>query len=359
MVTVMPPCSLPGFGGGTTAQSFSRYPFYSFDTSANTSAMEQQQQQRGKSIQNGMNHQTGYPGKNIYNNSSQADNMYRMRAGTSMGKGMNQRDTQTTSTSSGQVAKSRGKNMLNYTSAVNVTDNQQQQQQQQQQQVIMRTTRGKVMPSQQQSQNLSSLTVQNPKVNFAESQPVIPSSSTSLGNSSSRMTRQNNSGQDDMNRGEGGPPRVRYPVGGPATSNPLFVDCSVEYELPKMAKIPTDSLPLLMVHPKWQQNKPKTRSSSQLLQQQQQQQQHQQAVQQPHFQVMPQQQQHASMYGSLSNSCCPQCPLPASVTSTRGRKRPLNDYQLQGNDNNTSLKRNHPSQTGKVSPPPFFCKQRF
>ena len=326
--------------------------------------MEQQQQQRGKSIQNGMNHQTGYPGKNIYNNSSQADNMYRMRAGTSMGKGMNQRDTQTTSTSSGQVAKSRGKNMLNYTSAVNVTDNQQQQQQQQQQ-VIMRTTRGKVMPSQQQqqqqqSQNLSSLTVQNPKVNFAESQPVIPSSSTSLGNSSSRMTRQNNSGQDDMNRGEGGPPRVRYPVGGPATSNPLFVDCSVEYELPKMAKIPTDSLPLLMVHPKWQQNKPKTRSSSQLLQLQQQQQQHQQqAVQQPHFQVMPQQQQHASMYGSLSNSCCPQCPLPASVTSTRGRKRPLNDYQLQGNDNSSSLKRNHPSQTGKVSPPISFVNRDF
>ena len=88
---------------------------------------QQQQQHRGKSVQNGMYHQTGNSGKNIYNNSSQAENVYRMRTGTSMGKGMNQRDTtHTTSTSSGQVAKSRGKNMLNYTSAVNVTDNQQQ-----------------------------------------------------------------------------------------------------------------------------------------------------------------------------------------------------------------------------------------
>ena len=154
---------------------------------------------------------------------------------------------------------------------------------------------------------------------------VIPNSSSSslstssLGSSSSGMTMQDRGGQDDMSRGEGGPPRVRYPAGGHATSKTLFVDCSVEYELPKMAKIPSDSLPLLMIHPKWQNNKPMTRSSSQ--QQLHQQQQQVGPVVQHQFQLMQQQQQ------TLFHNGCPQCPVEVSMTSSRGRKRPLNEFQ--------------------------------
>lgn len=32
-------------------------------------------------------------------------------------------------------------------------------------------------------------------------------------------------------------------------SKPLFVDCSIEYELPNAPKIPKNSLPILMIHP--------------------------------------------------------------------------------------------------------------
>jgi hypothetical protein len=126
------------------------------------------------------------------------------------------------------------------------------------------------------------------------------------------MTRQDRSGQDDMSRGDGGPPRVRYPVGGPATAKPLFVDCSVEYELPKMAKIPADSLPLLMLHPKWQQKKPTTRSTSQ---------QRQQLLPpsvQPQFRSVQQHPLQQTLF-------CSQCPLPASAASGRGRKRAFNE----------------------------------
>ena len=362
MVTVMPPCSLPGFGGGTTAQSFSRYHFYSLEaaTADTTSSMQQQQQQplqqqqqhyKGKSIQNHEYHsnQITYTnnsrGKNIYNNSyssnSQAENMssgngqpqHRVRAAASgMGKHMAQRDTRTTSSSSGAQIKSRGKNMLNYTSAVTVNATSTPSS-------LIRTTRGKVMPTLQQQQQQPVHIVEKSRVNFAQSSSALlsaisssstpssvavitPSSSSSLGSSSSRMMQQDQSGQDDMSRGEGGPPRVRYPLGGPATTKPLFVDCSVEYELPKMAKIPPDSLPLVMIHPKWQQNKPNTRSSTQQQPLQQQQIQLMQQQQQQQHQQQQHQHQHSALYANISNMSCPQCPPPASVTCSRGRKRP-------------------------------------
>ena len=65
-------------------------------------------------------------------------------------------------------------------------------------------------------------------------------------------------------RGNGGPPKVRTgSLLGPF--KPLFVDCSVEYELPMVPKIPPDSQPLLVIHPGWQQKRRITRSSSQLM----------------------------------------------------------------------------------------------
>lgn len=61
--------------------------------------------------------------------------------------------------------------------------------------------------------------------------------------------------------GDGGPPRVRNPSLASTGIKPLFVDCSVEYELPNVPKIPPDSQPLLVIHPGWKRRV--TRSSSQ------------------------------------------------------------------------------------------------
>ena len=77
----------------------------------------------------------------------------------------------------------------------------------------------------------------------------------------------------DPSKGDGGPPRVRPSAssnGGPSSAiggpfKPLFVDCSVEYELPMVPKIPPDSQPLLVIHPGWQQKRRITRSSSHLM----------------------------------------------------------------------------------------------
>ena len=281
---------------------------------------------RGKSMQNHAHAAAAYSGKNIYNGYNES----RIRTAASVGKQLSQRDTRPTSVSNSgnHVVKSRGKSMLNYnTDSTSGVDSSQ----------IRKGKGGKVMPvmqqqqQEQQQQQQANEVLQN-VTNFAESFTLsnsspsvaaIPSSSSSsLSTSSSGMTVQDWSGQEDMSRGEGGPPRVRYPAGGQVTSKPLFVDCSVEYELPKMAKIPADSLPLLMVHPKWQNNKPITRSTSQ---QQLHQQQQQPQVLQPvprQFHVMQQQQQQ-----SVYLSSCPQCPVPSSATSGRGRKRPHHDFQ--------------------------------
>ncbi|XP_059087114.1 uncharacterized protein DDB_G0271670-like [Tigriopus californicus] len=79
----------------------------------------------------------------------------------------------------------------------------------------------------------------------------------------------------DMSKGSGGPPKVRSRreklqssvmmmpseavIGKSAT---LYVDCSVEYELPKIPKIPSDSLPLLKVCPGYE--RPKANLQTQL-----------------------------------------------------------------------------------------------
>merc|ERR1712223_646046 len=93
-------------------------------------------------------------------------------------------------------------------------------------------------------------------------------------NSRSKVTK------DQPSIGDGGPPRVRTSTqassgSGSSTSTAppdlsslsksLFVDCSVEYELPMVPKIPPDSQPLLVIHPGWQQKRRITRSSSQLM----------------------------------------------------------------------------------------------
>eukprot|EP00095_Tigriopus_kingsejongensis_P010091 maker-scaffold1606_size34009-snap-gene-0.4 protein:Tk10091 transcript:maker-scaffold1606_size34009-snap-gene-0.4-mRNA-1 annotation:"hypothetical protein DAPPUDRAFT_99210" len=77
----------------------------------------------------------------------------------------------------------------------------------------------------------------------------------------------------DMSQGSGGPPKVRSlpeklhssvmsSEAVIAKCAPLFVDCSVEYELPKIPKIPSDSQPLLKVCPGYE--KPTVTASANL-----------------------------------------------------------------------------------------------
>jgi hypothetical protein len=70
------------------------------------------------------------------------------------------------------------------------------------------------------------------------------------------------------------------PPPGKDFSKPLFVDCSIEYELPNAPKIPKNSLPILMIHPGYQEKKRQQIQREQQIQQQQQQQQRQQQQQQ-------------------------------------------------------------------------------
>ncbi|TRY72098.1 hypothetical protein TCAL_16193 [Tigriopus californicus] len=93
--------------------------------------------------------------------------------------------------------------------------------------------------------------------------------------SASQYWPQNGGEPYDMSKGSGGPPKVRSRreklqssvmmmpseavIGKSAT---LYVDCSVEYELPKIPKIPSDSLPLLKVCPGYE--RPKANLQTQL-----------------------------------------------------------------------------------------------
>ncbi|CAB4067965.1 unnamed protein product [Lepeophtheirus salmonis] len=75
--------------------------------------------------------------------------------------------------------------------------------------------------------------------------PIIPITNSNIPYSSHRKRKVL---VMDASKGNGGPPILRSP---PSSSlyKPLFVDCSVEYELPNVPKVPKNSLPLLVIHP--------------------------------------------------------------------------------------------------------------
>jgi hypothetical protein len=65
----------------------------------------------------------------------------------------------------------------------------------------------------------------------------------------------------DPSRGDGGPPHVRFPSANVDPRRELFVDCSVEYELPNVPKVTVDDgRRLLIIHPAYCQ--PASRRSS-------------------------------------------------------------------------------------------------
>lgn len=115
--------------------------------------------------------------------------------------------------------------------------------------------------------------------------------------------------------GDGGPPRVRSNAANVKVDKPLFVDCSVEYELPMVPKIPPDSQPLLVIHPGWQQKRRITRSSSQ------------QRIQAEERQRMALQQQHY-LQQQQYNYVCSQCP-PMTTSSRKRSYQQANSLPLQ------------------------------
>jgi len=131
----------------------------------------------------------------------------------------------------------------------------------------------------------------------------------------------------DPSVGEGGPPKVRNlsSLGTSELSKPLFVDCSVEYELPMVPKIPSDGQPLLVIHPGWQQKRRITRSSSQ--QRLQMEQQHRMALQQQYH-----------MY-------CSQCPVQPQPQPQPPRPPPAST----ATSTSSSRKRSYDSSRGTVS----------
>ena len=122
--------------------------------------------------------------------------------------------------------------------------------------------------------------------------------------------------------GDGGPPRVRSsnPTNGSkpdlsSLSKSLFVDCSVEYELPMVPKIPPDSQPLLVIHPGWQQKRRITRSSSQ-----------QRLIYEEQQRMALQQHQHQYLQYMSSLGVCSQCPPHANP---QGNHPPATSQQPQ------------------------------
>uniref|UniRef100_A0A0K2TCE5 Uncharacterized protein n=1 Tax=Lepeophtheirus salmonis TaxID=72036 RepID=A0A0K2TCE5_LEPSM len=88
--------------------------------------------------------------------------------------------------------------------------------------------------------------VQSKNLNIHQSNsPIIPITNSNIPYSSHRKRKVL---VMDASKGNGGPPILRSP---PSSSlyKPLFVDCSVEYELPNVPKVPKNSLPLLVIHP--------------------------------------------------------------------------------------------------------------
>ena len=131
----------------------------------------------------------------------------------------------------------------------------------------------------------------------------------------------------DPSVGEGGPPKVRNLSSlGTSLSKPLFVDCSVEYELPMVPKIPSDGQPLLVIHPGWQQKRRITRSSSQ--QRLQMEQQHRMALQQQYH-------LYCSQCPPVQPQPQPPRPPPASTATSTSSSR-KRSYDSRGSVSSTA-----------------------
>merc|ERR1712066_1128661 len=57
------------------------------------------------------------------------------------------------------------------------------------------------------------------------------------------------SSSSSLSKPKSKPRGLMAPPAGKDLSSPLFVDCSIEYELPNAPRIPKNSLPILMIHP--------------------------------------------------------------------------------------------------------------
>ena len=78
-------------------------------------------------------------------------------------------------------------------------------------------------------------------------QPQVSQRATSMAASATSRMVEKKSSSASSTRG------LIRPPAGKDFSKPLFVDCSIEYELPNAPKIPKNSLPILMIHPGYKQ----------------------------------------------------------------------------------------------------------
>ena len=114
------------------------------------------------------------------------------------------------------------------------------------------------------------------------------------------------------------PRGLMAPPPGKDFSKPLFVDCSIEYELPNAPKIPKNSLPILMIHPGFQQKKQRQQINHQQIQREQQlQQQQQQQKQQQQQLLMNIKNKDTTVVNSKQNSGCtaPNCHCRMKIVS--------------------------------------------
>ncbi len=126
--------------------------------------------------------------------------------------------------------------------------------------------------------------------------------------------------RQDMSRGSGGPPKVRGSSSAPSSiAKSLFVDCSVEYELPNIPKIPNDGQRLLVIHPRFGQ----VRIPHSFQQQQQ-----------------PQQQQQQQHKIQAYHPSCPHCPPPKQQQQQQQQQQ---QPQRRASCSNTNVAKKLPS----------------
>jgi len=178
----------------------------------------------------------------------------------------------------------------------------------------------------------------------------------------------------DPSKGDGGPPKVRNASQKQQFYNshpsdvPLFVDCSVEYELPGVPKPETSNDNgtadqnrndrLLMVPPGWQQKRRITRSTSQqrLLEQQQWFRQHHQMQQEYQLQMQQQQLNHqrasfSVLPASSTSSSTATSSITAVSNANSSRQHPYSHPQFGGNGNPSSSNSSAYNNTGMFSQP--------
>ena len=142
------------------------------------------------------------------------------------------------------------------------------------------------------------------------------------------------------------------PEGQKDYSKSLFVDCSIEYELPNV-KIPKYSSPILMIHPNYKQKQQQQQQKQQQQQQKQQQQLHQQQQQQLLMNIKNI--KNPSPSKQVNNCVDPKCHCQLKVLKTgmkRSYSNALGNNTVSSQAPRTFYKLPQQQQKNRQQPPP-------